>query len=358
MKKILCALCTALSLVACDNSKNDNRPIVKIGVIMSFTGAEPEGANNAKNALLFVRDKKLNSAINYDLIFEDSAGEVAKGLNAAKKLVSYDNVDVVFSNISGVSKAIAPYLAENHVVHIAFSSDKETAIGETNFVFWISADEYARKMLNLLQSKKYKNVVAVVNSDATSMQRYDALEKVVKNTNIKLQKNEIVPGTRDFRILVDKIINNKPDTVILLAPLPELDVFARQFRNVNQDIMITSMDFINYSADKKLFENSIYVSTNDGDQDIVQEIMDAIHTKNPFALAYMYDGLNLIDSAINAVYKINGSVPKQNELAKEIIKIGAFDGAVGRVVIGNDGVINPQAVIKHIKDGKPTVVEK
>ena len=124
MKKLFVVLCMVLSLVACDKHESD-KPVVKIGVIMSFSGAEPEGANNAKNALLFVRDKKLNSDIKYDLIFEDSAGEIAKGLNAAKKLVSYDNVDVVFSNISGVSKAIAPYLAEKQVVHIAFSSDKD-----------------------------------------------------------------------------------------------------------------------------------------------------------------------------------------------------------------------------------------
>lgn len=357
MKKLLCVLCMALSLVACDKLDSD-KPVIKIGVIMSFTGAEPEGANNAKNALLFVRDKKLNSDIKYDLIFEDSAGEIAKGLNAAKKLVSYDNVDIIFSNISGVSKAIAPYLAEKQVVHIAFSSDRETAIGETNFVFWISADEYARKMVELLKAKSYKNVVAVVNSDATSMQRYNALETVVNSTDIKLQKKEIIPGTRDFKILIGQVIDKKPDTVILLAPLPELDVFAKQFKSINQDIMITSMDFINYSADKKLFEHSMYVSTNDGDKQIVQEIMESIHTQNPFALAYMYDGLNLIDSAISKYYHEHKSLVKQKELANEIIKIGAFRGAVGDVVITSDGVINPRAVIKEIKNGKPVVVDK
>ena len=356
MKKLLVILCMALSLVACSEEKSD-KPVVKIGVIMSFTGAEPEGANNAKNALLFVRDKKLKTDIKYDLIFEDSAGEIAKGLNAAKKLVSYDNVDVVFSNISGVSKAIAPYLAENQVVHIAFSSDKETAQGDTNFVFWISADEYARKMLGLLQENKYKNVAVVVNSDATSIQRYNALEKLVKGTGIKLQKNEIIPGTRDFKILVDKIVKNKPDTVILLSPLPELDIFAKQFRNANTDIMITSMDFINYSADKKLFENSVYVSTGDGDKQIVQEIMDAIHTKNPFALAYMYDGLTLVDSVINNHYRTTKSLLKHKDLANEIIKVGSFNGAVGNVVIGADGVINPQAVIKQIENGEPVIMK-
>ena len=57
-----------LVLASCDNKKTDetaqadNKPVVKIGVIMSFTGAEPEGANNAKNALLFVRDNKLKSS--------------------------------------------------------------------------------------------------------------------------------------------------------------------------------------------------------------------------------------------------------------------------------------------------------
>ena len=86
--------------------------------------------------------------------------------------------------------------------------------------------------------------------------------------------------------------------------------------------------------------------------------MDAIHTKNPFALAYMYDGLNLVDKAVNKAYKTNGYLPKQNDLAKEIIKIGSFNGAVGNVVISSDGVINPQAVIKQIKNGKQVVIKE
>ena len=51
MKKLFAILCTALSLVACSEEKSD-KPVVKIGVIMSFTGAEPEGANNAKKRIV------------------------------------------------------------------------------------------------------------------------------------------------------------------------------------------------------------------------------------------------------------------------------------------------------------------
>ena len=168
MKKWLLSLCMVLALTACDNKKDmeqaENKPTVKIGVIMSFTGAEPEGANNAKNALLYVNDNKLNnSPINYELIFEDSRGEPAKGITVAKKLIDYDDVDVIFSNISAVSKSISPYIDASKVVHIAFSSDKETSKGDTSFVFWISAEEYADKMYKLLKKFKTKDVAAIVN---------------------------------------------------------------------------------------------------------------------------------------------------------------------------------------------------
>ena len=311
MKKWLLSLFMALALVACKDEKKETnqavvKPVIKIGVIMSFTGAEPEGANNAKNALLFVKDKKLNnSLVDYKFIFEDSHGEPAKGITVAKKLVDYDNVDVIFSNISAVSKAISPYTENSKVVHLAFSSDKETAKGDTNFVFWISAEEYAEKMHKLLQKLNAKNIAVLVNSDPTSTQRYDALQQLIKDSDINIYKEDIIPGTRDFRITINKMLDKNPDLFLLLAPLPELDIVAKQIRETGSNIMITSMDFINYSLQKELFEGSIYVSTNDGDKQIVDEIMQAINTKNPFALAYMHDALMLLDRAVTTYYQQN-----------------------------------------------------
>lgn len=362
IRNIFLAFLLTFALVACDDKKEtknvDENPTLKIGVIMSFTGADPEGANNAKNALIFVKDKKLNSSpINYEFIFEDSKGEPARGITVAKKLVDYDKADVIFSNISAVSKAIAPHIEKEKVVHIAFSSDKETAKGDTSFVFWISAEEYADKMYKLLQKLKAKNIVALVNSDITSSQRYDALENLIKDTDIKVYKEDIIPGTKDFRITINKMLEMNPDLFLLLAPLPELDIVAKQIRETGSDIMITSMDFINYSAQKELFEGSIYVSTNDGDKEVVKEIMTAINTENPFALAYMNDALMLINKAATDYYQEHKTKPSSEDLAKEILKIKSYQGAVGDIVIKDDGVINPQAIVKEIKDGHPIIIK-
>lgn len=362
IKNILLTCILAILLVACDDKAEtpdiNSKPTLKIGVIMSFTGADPEGANNAKNALLFVKDKKLNSSpIDYEFIFEDSKGEPAKGITVAKKLVDYDKVDIIFSNISAVSKAIAPYIEKEKVVHIAFSSDKETAKGDTSFVFWISAEEYADKMYKLLQKLNAKNIAVLVNSDITSSQRYDALNNIIKDTDIQVDKEDVIPGTKDFRITINKMLSNQPDVFLLLAPLPELDIIAKQIREAGSDIMITSMDFINYSAHKELFEGSIYISTNDGDKKVVKEIMDAIKTENPFALAYMNDALMLINKAATNFYQQYKTAPTSEELAQEILKIKSFQGAVGDVIIKDGGVINPQAITKEIKDGYPKTLK-
>lgn len=362
IKNVLLAFLVIISLSACDDKKEvaklNEKPTLKIGIIMSFTGADPEGANNAKNALLFVKEKKLSSSpINYELIFEDSKGEPARGITVAKKLIDYDKVDVIFSNISAVSKAISPHIEREKVIHIAFSSDKETAKSKNSFVFWISAEEYADKMYKLLQKLNAKNVVALVNSDITSSQRYEALNTLIKETDIKMYKEDIISGTTDFRITINKILDKKPDLLLLLAPLPELDIIAKQVRETDSNIMITSMDFINYSSHKDLFEGSIYISTNDGDKKAVKEIMDAINTKNPFALAYMNDALMLVDKAVKEFYQGHKTIPTGEKLAEEILKIRSFQGAVGDIVIKEDGVINPQAVVKEIKDGYPIIVK-
>ena len=363
IKNIFLAFFMTLALIGCDDNAGtpnvNEKPTLKIGVIMSFTGADPEGANNAKNALIFVRDKKLSlSPINYEFIFEDSKGEPARGITVAKKVVDYNKVDVIFSNISAVSKAIALHIENEKVVHIAFSSDKETAKGDTSFVFWISAEEYADKMYKLIQKLNAKNIAVMVNSDITSSQRYEALNTLIKDTDIKINKEDIISGTKDFRITIKKMLDTEPDLFLLLAPLPELNIVAKQIREAGSDIMITSMDFINYSAHKELCEGSIYVSTNDGDKQVVEEIMTAIKTENPFALAYMNDALMLIDKAATNFYQQHNTAPTSEELAAEILKIKSFQGAVGDIVIKDNGVINPQAVIKEIKEGHPVIVKK
>ena len=203
-----------------------------------------------------------------------------------------------------------------------------------------------------------KNMAALVNSDPTSTQRYDALQQIIEDSDINVYKEDIIPGTRDFRITINKILDKKPDLLLLLAPLPELDIVAKQVREAGSDIMITSMDFINYSSQKELFEGSIYISTNDGNKQTVEEIMQAINTKNPFALAYMHDALMLVDRAVTTYYKQNRKIPVKDELASEILNVKSFKGAVGDVIIKDQGIINPQAIVKKIINGIPVEIKE
>ena len=63
MKKIFIVLCMVLSLVACSDEKSD-KPVIKIGVIMSFSGAEFGNKNIRAGCLipviLNVRDGKVS----------------------------------------------------------------------------------------------------------------------------------------------------------------------------------------------------------------------------------------------------------------------------------------------------------
>ena len=49
-----------------------------------------------------------------------------------------------------------------------------------------------------------------------------------KKLDIKVYKEDIISGTKDFRITINKMLEAKPDLLLLLAPLPELDIVAKQ----------------------------------------------------------------------------------------------------------------------------------
>lgn len=118
------------------------------------------------------------------------------------------------------------------------------------------------------------------------------------------------------------------------------------------------MEFFSHSQNKELFEGEEFVDITDGDKKVVEKIKTAIGIQNPFGLAYAHDIVALVDLIVSDFYTKNNRMPSGKEFSDALIQLKEYKGAVGDVAIDESGVMNPQAVIKVMKDGNALIVEE
>ena len=121
MKKLLCVLCMALSLVACDkqNENPQNKPVVKIGVMLPLSGDMAEYGAATKRAIEMVKADTGDTKNYYKFILEDSGTDTAKASTIIRKLVFTDKIDAVMGYISSTAMVVAPIANENKIPSIA-----------------------------------------------------------------------------------------------------------------------------------------------------------------------------------------------------------------------------------------------
>ena len=71
--------------------------IIKIGVVSPLTGGKAQIGEGLKEAIKLGQKDFGPTKKQYEFIFEDSAGEVAKSATAVQKLISIDKVDALIS---------------------------------------------------------------------------------------------------------------------------------------------------------------------------------------------------------------------------------------------------------------------
>ena len=135
MKKWLLSLCMVLALASCDNKKEsakaDSRPVVKIGVLYPMSGNGAFFGDSAQKAAdLFFKEFDTSKAkYQYQLIWEDSQSNPARGVMAARKLMDYDKVDIIFDMMSSVAVAVSPITNEKKILHLTFAQDRAISTG-------------------------------------------------------------------------------------------------------------------------------------------------------------------------------------------------------------------------------------
>ena len=360
MKKGLLGLVLALSLVACgdkaETSKENTKPVVKIGVVFQLTGEATELNNNILHALQYTFNKKNNSSLEYKLITEDSAGNPIKGISAAKKLKYVDDVDVLILSMVNVSKAVAKEMKGQDVSLFAIVPDTSIANGENAFTFYAVNDNFIKKTVSKLNEGDYKNIAMVVSNYVNAEKYAEGIEKNYTSSNIT--KYSIQSGVRDFRGVIEKIKNQNHDLILMIVRMPESDILMKQFKEANVTTPMLGVEYFVFSNHKELYENIPFIDSAIGDRSILDDIMQQLNINNEFGLIYAHDLANLIITTYESLYTKNKTKPTNSEVISHLHNMNEYLGAMGKYTVTKNGNFGSGAVIKKIINGQPVVVEE
>jgi len=341
------------------NATISEKKTVKIGIILPLTGGLANLGESARDSALLAQDDlPSNSKYNYLLIFEDDSTDPKTTSTAATKLINVDKVDALVSFTSGPGNVVSPIAQQNKILHVGIASDANIAKGEYNFLHWTMPEEENKVLISELQKRGLKKVAVIaLNQQGTEATMSD-FKKQINSTEIKIvYYANINFGDTDFKTILLKAEEAKPDIYLLEEFPPEIDIIAKQMKELGIETPVTAIETIEASEHPELFEGVWYIQAAEANNEFQIKFSDKYPGKTPtLASGNVYDAVRLIVNAYETAGKSSAEKPTAGQAAKELSKIKNFSGALGILNVGDEGIIESQASVRMIKDGKPVTI--
>lgn len=320
---------------------------IKIGAIMSKTGAlAAMGELIGDGAELAV--KEINAAGGIlgkpvKLLLEDDATDPAKSLEAFKKLVEVDGVEVVVGPmISGAVMSIGPYAKERGVLFVSPSATSPLISEEpwTDFAFRTTPSDtlQGKALAQVITERGFKKVAILVMDNPYGVGIQIVAEEALKDKVDIVASIRYDPAKLDYLTELGIIKDKKPDAVLHVGYHDDAAVVYRQALELGLDAIqwvaaegVYGFDF-KISEDASEFMRKAVIGTGLTAVGPAQEEFRAAYKKE-----FGVDPGVYCDTAYDAV----------KLLALAIEKAGVYDGAkirdalreIGKEYAGASGTI-------------------
>lgn len=370
MKKVfLMMLLATVFIVGCGKKANDGN-VIKIGVIAPLTGnyaqygvAVKEGVElkvDAINNAGGINGKKI------ELITADSKGDVQEAVNAFKKMVSQDKVNVVIGEVvSATSQAISGLAQQAKVPLISATATSLDVTKGKDFVFRTTfTDPYqGTATAKYAKSKGIKSIAILTNSSNDySVGIANAFKAQAAKDGITITEEKYTNDDKDFKAILTKVKGQNPQAIfipdyyntigLIISQAKDLGINAQYLGGDGWDGIQTNFG--------KVAEGAIFASQfapDDPDQHVQKFIAEykKEYKADPIIFAALgYDTGTILETALKNVKDLSS----KDEI-KDAIK--NFTGT--NLVTGSlkyDSERNPEKKVTFIevKDGKLTLKEK
>lgn len=325
------------------------KQIIKIGLSLPLTGGVAFLGEPAKKAAELALKDAGNTKYNYQLVFEDDSFDPKKAASTANKLISVDKVLAIISFGSGTGNTINSIAENGKTAQFALASDPRVATGEYNYVHWTPPFAEGNLLANELISRGYKRVSIIDTNHTGTLAVSNAIKEALKGSDVQIVSYDLTNvGDKDFRTTILKVKQAKPDIVVLEMFSPEVEIAARQIKELGLKTPLTSVETFEWSSNPSLFEGQWFVSDS-----IVPDFsakFKATYGTDPMSgSSYVYDLVSLLIKTQES----KDFVIDHKDLPSILSGMGDWNSPVfGKIQIDKDGFFLTTPSVKVIKDGK------
>jgi branched-chain amino acid transport system substrate-binding protein len=213
---------------------------LKIGAITSITGSFAEfGKQQLAGFKVGVDEINRKGGINgqkIELVIEDNASDVNKGLAAAERLANSGVPLVICEYSSSLVKAQSQYLARQKVPTLVITSSGDDITKPGNdYIFRLNqpATEYARALMTIFRDNKFKTMALIAGTGAFEKSVATATLGFAKQFGIEVVEDQRYDqGLTDFRPVLNRIKSKNPDGVLMVSYAADSVTIMRQAREV------------------------------------------------------------------------------------------------------------------------------
>jgi len=353
MKKLTTlALSLVLAVAAWAASE---KPTVKIGVILPLSGNNSYTGEATRSAVRFFEQELSNASHKnqYQFIFEDDQLTPRLTAQAVNKLINIDKVSAVLTLSAGPGHVVAPIAQSKGVLHFAHTNDPKVAVGDYNFINYTPVAQQAKTTADMLQAAGSAKIALVAVRQHGIIALVEALKPYLAQNGVTLHEGYFNPGERDFRVLLGKLKEKKPDTLYVMAFPPECQIILNQQQQLGMSELFTTTTVIfDYLEDKSPVEGLFYVSGAAASKEFTDKYIAFAGHSPMFTEPFIYDSIDLLVKAFEAAEK-----PTSAQALSHLKTLKEYTGSVGPIQISPEGVLDTPASVYRITDGRPHKVE-
>lgn len=355
-------LSIAFFLLSC-NEKQKN--VINVGTILPLTGNIAYFGDYEQKALK-VAELLYNhpdSAIQYKFINEDSQNDPKTALMAFNKLTSLNKVDVIITQMSGVSMSLAAEANRQKTPLISLAMHPDFAkTSAYSYRIYESISQESEAMSKYLIENKHNKIAIVIIDDVWGEEAMKSFKNSYEKDGVIVYSEKINNNNNDFKTVIEKIMKSKPDGVFLAAYGPIVNKFSKQFREINKDIKLfgnIGMSWSNVINNGKEWLNDAivvmptFVAEEQKQLPFVKKYYELFNEYPNFESSYTFDIFLFIHKAAKSRMDMN------ENLNTSLSKITNFNGINGKIILNNTrDALTDSIAIRKIVNGQLITIKK
>jgi branched-chain amino acid transport system substrate-binding protein len=209
---------------------------IKIGAILPLTGIASSLGEIMREGLEWKIEELKKDGVPIELYIEDFQSDPKQAVSAFYRLVNEKGLKIIFSITSAAGMALKP-LAEENKVLLWVDNAHPDQTKNSNYILRHSniAENDAIILGNFIKQKGgYKKIGFIYTQEEWGVSWNQHFSNFVKKElNAEIISEAIDPKQSDFRTTLTKVINKKPDAVVLVAFGPAAGLLIKQLKELN-----------------------------------------------------------------------------------------------------------------------------